>query len=62
MIYQERPAAKPAAFKLSEAGVKKTFWFHQDEAEALRRTAFERRMKESVLVRRAVRRYLEIED
>lgn len=62
MVYQERPAVKPGGFKLTEQGVKKTFWFHRDEAEALRRTAFERRMKESELVRRAVRRYLQLED
>lgn len=49
-------------FKLTEEGVKKTFWFHLDEAEALRRTAFERRMKESEIVRQAVRRFLKIED
>ncbi len=47
---------------ITKTGVKKTIWFHSDEAEALRREAFEKRMKESEIVRTAVRRYLGIED
>lgn len=62
MAIEEQPPQKPTGFKLTEQGVKKTFWFHQDEAEVLRRTAYERRMKESQLVRMAVRRFFQIED
>jgi len=47
---------------ITKTGVKKTIWFHRDEAEALRREAFEKRMKESEIVRIAVRLYLQIED
>ena len=46
---------------ITKTGVKKTIWFHQDEAEALRRAAFDRRMKESEIVRSALREYLGIE-
>ncbi len=46
---------------ITKTGVKKTLWFHADEAEALRREAFERRMKESEIIRTAVREYLGIE-
>ncbi len=47
---------------ITKTGVKKTLWFHQDEAEALRKAAYERRRKESEIRRGAVRRYLDIED
>jgi hypothetical protein len=43
-------------------GVKKTIWFHEDEAEALRRWAFKKRRSESAIVREAVRKLLRIED
>ncbi len=35
--------------------VKKTFWFHQDEADRLRLEAFEQELSQAELVRRAVR-------
>lgn len=47
---------------ITTTGVKKTIWFHEDEAEALRRRAFEDRRSESSLVRLAVRRLLGLED
>lgn len=47
---------------ITKTGVKKTLWFHADAAEALRRAAFEMRMKESEIIRTAVRRFLKIED
>jgi len=47
---------------ITTTGVKKTIWFHEDEAEALRRRAFEERRSESSLVREAVRRLLNIDD
>ena len=47
---------------LLETGVKKSFWFHQDEAEALRLKAFQERRSEASIVREAVRAYLGIED
>ena len=47
---------------ITKTGVKKTLWFHKDEAEALRTAAFEQRRKESELIREAVRRFLGLED
>jgi hypothetical protein len=47
---------------ITEKGVKKTIWFHEDEAEALRVRAFKERRSESAIVREAVRRLLGIED
>ncbi len=47
---------------ITKTGVKKTLWFHREEAEALRTAAFERRRKESELIREAVRRYLGLDD
>lgn len=42
--------------------VQKTIWFNDDEAEALREAAFERRTSEATIVREAVREYLEVGD
>ena len=47
---------------ITKTGVKKTLWFHRDEAEALRQYAFDHRRTESEIVREALRRYLDIED
>lgn len=47
---------------ITKTGVKKTLWFHKDEAEALRTHAYETRRSESEIVREALRRYLGIED
>jgi len=47
---------------ITTTGVKKTIWFHEDEAEALRVRAFEERRSESSIVREAVRKYLDIQD
>jgi len=47
---------------ITKTGVRKAIWFHLDEAEALRKAAYEQRRKESEIVREAVRRYLGIED
>lgn len=47
---------------ITERGVKKTIWFHEDEAEALRLLAFKERRSESAIVREAVRKLLGIED
>jgi hypothetical protein len=47
---------------ITAQGVKKTIWFHEDEAEALRLRAFKERRSESSLVREAVRKLLGIED
>lgn len=49
------------AVGITKTGVRKTIWFHRDEAEALRRAAFEERRKESEIVREAVREFLGIE-
>lgn len=42
--------------------VKKTIWFNNDEAEAIRRAAFDQRVSEAALVREAVRRYFGLPD
>ncbi len=47
---------------ITKGGVKKTIWFHEDEAEALRLLAFKERRSESAIVREAVRKLLAIED
>lgn len=47
---------------ITTSGVKKTIWFHEDEAEALRLQAFKERRSESSLIREAVRRILKLED
>lgn len=47
---------------ITDRGVKKTIWFHEDEAEALRQKAFKERRSESAIVREALRRLLGIED
>lgn len=48
---------------MTETGlVRKTIWFHRDEAEELRRRAFDERRSESEIVREAVRRILGLPD
>ena len=42
--------------------IRKTFWLHPDEEEALRRAAFEQRRSEASIVRELVRRHFDIED
>lgn len=42
--------------------IRKTFWIHQDENEALRKAAFERRTTETEIVRRVLRRHFKISD
>lgn len=42
--------------------VKKTVWLNEDEAEALRKAAFDRRMSEAALIREALRRLFGIND
>ena len=54
--------AKQEKAGITDRGVKKTIWFHEDEAEALRLRAFTERRSESAIVREAVRRLLGIED
>jgi hypothetical protein len=54
--------AKQEKAGITDKGVKKTIWFHEDEAEALRLRAFKDRRSESAIVREAVRRLLGIED
>ena len=54
--------AKQEKAGITDKGVKKTIWFHEDEAEALRLQAFKERRSESAIVREAVRKLLGIED
>jgi len=60
----KRPPRKPPEPErgLTQTGVKKTIWFHEDEAEALRLRAFKDRRSESAIVRAAVRTHLGVED
>lgn len=55
-------SAKQEKAGITGQGVKKTIWFHPDEAEALRVLAFKERRSESAIVREAVRKLLGIED
>ncbi len=41
--------------------IKKTFWFHPDEVERLRRAAYEGEVSQAELVREAVRQYFGME-
>jgi hypothetical protein len=47
---------------LKAGQVKKTIWFNEDEVEAIRKEAFERRVSEASLVREAVRRFFKLSD
>ena len=47
---------------LKPGQVKKTIWFNEDEAEAIRRAAFDRRVSEASLVREAIRRFFDLPD
>jgi hypothetical protein len=62
MARDKTDEAKQEKAGITEKGIKKTIWFHEDEAEALRVRAFEERRSESAIVREAVRRLLGIED
>ena len=42
--------------------IRKTFWIHHDENEALRKAAFDRRTTQTEIVRRLLRRHFRIED
>ena len=61
----KRPTSGPrgGTTTVSPGGlIRKAFWMHPDEVEALRRTAYEQRRTEAEIVREAVRRHLHIED
>jgi predicted DNA-binding protein (UPF0251 family) len=62
MAPKNRSEAKQEKAGITEKGVKKTIWFHEDEAEALRLLAFKDRRSESAIVREAVRRLIGLED
>jgi hypothetical protein len=62
MARDKSEAAKEEKAGITDKGVKKTIWFHEDEAEALRLQAFKERRSESAIVREAVRKLLGIED
>lgn len=42
--------------------VKKTIWLHEDEAQELRKAAYEEYRSEASIIREAIRRYFAIED
>jgi hypothetical protein len=62
MARDKTEEAKQEKAGITEKGIKKTIWFHEDEAEALRVRALEERRSESAIVREAVRALLGIED
>jgi hypothetical protein len=62
MARDKTEEAKQEKAGITEKGIKKTIWFHEDEAEALRLRAFKDRRSESAIVREAVRKLLGIED
>ena len=48
---------------VSKTGMlKKTLWLHPDEAEALRKKAYEERRTEADILREGLRRVLDLED
>lgn len=59
---KERIGPRGGETTLKPGQVKKTIWFNDDEAEALRRAAFEQRVSEAALVREAVRRFFRLQD
>jgi len=62
MAPKDKSEAKKEKAGITEKGVKKTIWFHEDEAEALRLLAFKERRSESAIVREALRRLIGLED
>jgi hypothetical protein len=62
MATRDKTDTRQEKLGITEKGVKKTIWFHEDEAEALRLLAFKVRRSESAIVREAVRKLLGIED
>lgn len=68
--YAASMAEKPPPLKGPRGGettrkpgrVKKTVWLHEDEAEELRRAAYELYRSEASLIREAIRRYFSLED
>lgn len=62
MTRDKTEGARQEKAGITDKGVKKTIWFHEDEAEALRLRAFKDRRSESAIVREAVRKLLGIED
>lgn len=42
--------------------IRKTFWIHRDEEEALRRAAFEERTTEAAIVRQLLREHFKIDE
>lgn len=42
--------------------IRKTFWIHRDEEEALRRAAFEQRISEAAIIRQLLREHFQIDE
>jgi hypothetical protein len=61
MPQDEHQDAKQGRAGITDRGVKKALWSHDDEAEALRLRAFKDRRSGSVIDRQAVRTLLGIE-
>lgn len=60
---KERIGPRGGKTTVTDSGmVRKTIWLHEDEAEGLRRRAFEERRGESEIMREALRRFLDIPD
>ena len=60
---KERTGPRGGKTTVTDSGlVRKTIWLHEDEAEELRKRAFEERKGESEIVREALRRLLGLPD
>jgi len=60
---KERRGPRGGRTTVSKSGlVRKTLWIHEDENEALRQAAFDRRTSETEIVRRLLREHFQIED
>ena len=59
----QRTGPRGGKTTVSKGGlIRKTFWIHEDENEALRRAAFEERTTETEIVRELLRQRFDIHD
>ena len=58
---QERIGPRGGTTTRKKGQVKKTVWLNEDEAEALRRSAYERRCSEASIIREVLRAHFGLE-
>ncbi len=58
---REKPGPRGGTTTRKSGQVRKTFWLNDDEAEALRRAAFEENRPEASIVREMFRDYFELD-